>query len=110
MLENKMENSKAENSRRRAPGWAGHVLYRTAEERLCNDVTCEQKGKGSEGANSCAPWGKNAPGSGNPKRREPRQERAGDVKERSGQKTGVPKNGRMEVGEAAEVMEESGAA
>lgn len=29
---------------------------------------------------------------------------------RSGQKTGVPKNGRMEVGEAAEVMEESGAA
>lgn len=108
MLENKMENSEAENSRRRAPGLAGHVLYRTAEERLCNDVTCEQKGKGSEGATRVLPGGRTPQAVGTLSA----ENRGRNVPAmlRSGQKTGVPKNGRMEVGEAAEVMEESGAA
>lgn len=75
------ESSKAENGREGAPGLGAHVLYVMAEEGLSNDVTCEQKGKGREGANSGARRGKSAPGSGNPKCKGPRQESAGDVKE-----------------------------
>lgn len=62
MSRNKMEKSKAENGRKGVSGVGGHVLHTMAEDGLCNDVTCEQKVKGSEGASSRAPWGKNTPG------------------------------------------------
>lgn len=81
MLKNKMENNKAETWQKECRVWEVMSYIRWLRKAFSSDVTCKQKVKGSAGADSCAPWGKDTPGSGNPECKELRQGSAGDIKE-----------------------------
>lgn len=61
---------------------------------LSNHVTLEQNMKGSEGANSLAPWGKNIPGGGNCKCKELRQACADHAKKQQKDQCASVEDGR----------------